>query len=287
MDIVGPVGLRSFWDSTSHFMRLNESYLTIRECSQVFTSKYSDVEVLAIPVPNFNAVCYVIRTPTLPGKFDLSRAVELKVPKGPMYAKLKGGESVTIADGSVVLPEQVLGAPFLGRNVAIICDEGDCSNSFMASLKTAYDWKSECFDCVVHLACSLRTQTDEYRSWQTEAFTDNCSHVFVGKGNCAPDTSFVAATKLTNRLHDAVPELFYSLRTSESDPTHAGSFSDLRNKLYSGNPRHKYILLPANLNGLTECSLEECLVEDPFAVTSEGKIVLFSSSPDVNDANYF
>ena len=61
-----------------------------------------------------------------PGKFDPDRARELGVAMGPAWGALQRGESVTLADGTEVLPEQVLGPSRRGRAVAFCTDTALC-----------------------------------------------------------------------------------------------------------------------------------------------------------------
>lgn len=62
-----------------------------------------------------------------PGRFDLEMAKALGVPPGPLFGKLQRGENVTLSDGSVVRPEQVLGAQRPGRSVAYVTDTRPCA----------------------------------------------------------------------------------------------------------------------------------------------------------------
>ena len=57
-----------------------------------------------------------------PGEFHPERAEELGVPRGPLWGRLQGGDSVTLANGSVVESAQVMGAPRPGRKFAFITD---------------------------------------------------------------------------------------------------------------------------------------------------------------------
>ncbi|MCL7416488.1 MAG: ribonuclease Z [Halalkalicoccus sp.] len=56
------------------------------------------------------------------GRFDRERAEELGVPVGPKFSALHSGESVELADGTVVDPEQVVGEPRPGRRVVYTGD---------------------------------------------------------------------------------------------------------------------------------------------------------------------
>ncbi len=60
-------------------------------------------------------LCYVIQGPTIPGKFDRVKALQLGVPSGPLCGRLVKGESITTPDGKVVRPEDCVGPAQKGR----------------------------------------------------------------------------------------------------------------------------------------------------------------------------
>jgi ribonuclease Z len=57
-----------------------------------------------------------------PGEFHPEKAVELGVPRGPLWSKLQNGETVKSAAGLDVRPQDVLGQPRLGRKVSFVTD---------------------------------------------------------------------------------------------------------------------------------------------------------------------
>ena len=48
------------------------------------------------------AVCYICQLTPLPGKFFPKKAIELGVPKGPLFRELCSGNTVTLPDGQQV-----------------------------------------------------------------------------------------------------------------------------------------------------------------------------------------
>jgi ribonuclease Z len=57
-----------------------------------------------------------------PGKFDAEEATRLGIPFGPHRGALQAGRGVTLADGTLIRPEQVLGPTRRGRHLAFITD---------------------------------------------------------------------------------------------------------------------------------------------------------------------
>jgi len=70
---------------------------------------------------------YVIQEQQLPGKLDPDLLKLRGISPGPLYGKIKNGETVTAPDGSLVMPADVLGPPRPGRKVVILGDTCDSS----------------------------------------------------------------------------------------------------------------------------------------------------------------
>jgi ribonuclease Z len=61
-----------------------------------------------------------------PGTFDVARAEALGIPKGPLYGRLQRGEPVTLPDGRMAHPHDVLGPPKRGRRIGYCLDTRPC-----------------------------------------------------------------------------------------------------------------------------------------------------------------
>jgi len=61
-----------------------------------------------------------------PGRFHVERAAALGVEEGPMFGALQRGKAVTLADGRVVRPEEVVDAPRAGRKLVVTGDTRPC-----------------------------------------------------------------------------------------------------------------------------------------------------------------
>jgi ribonuclease Z len=68
------------------------------------------------------AVGYALVEEPRPGRFDAEAAEALSVPVGPERGALQRGEAVTLEDGRVVGPGDVLGPPRPGRKVVLAAD---------------------------------------------------------------------------------------------------------------------------------------------------------------------
>ena len=67
-------------------------------------------------------VGYTLEELPRPGEFHPEKARELKVPCGPLWAKLQAGFEVEAEDGTIVKPEQVLGPQRNGRKISYVTD---------------------------------------------------------------------------------------------------------------------------------------------------------------------
>jgi len=67
---------------------------------------------------------YAVSEKPRPGTFDADQAQALGVPFGPLYGRLKAGETITLPDGRTVNGSTLVGLPRPGRKVVICGDTG-------------------------------------------------------------------------------------------------------------------------------------------------------------------
>lgn len=75
-------------------------------------------------IPSF---AFVIRESEKPGKLDAAKLKSIGVPPGPLYARLKAGETICLENGHQVIPSEVVGPSIPGRLVVIGGDSCDSS----------------------------------------------------------------------------------------------------------------------------------------------------------------
>ena len=111
------------------------------ESSRKILDMYINDEIRCIPVePGVIAECdeyhincfplkhtkqcfgYSIVEKERPGAFSVERALELRVPKGPLWGKLQRGEDVINSEGVVIHPSDVLGEKRSGRKFSFVTD---------------------------------------------------------------------------------------------------------------------------------------------------------------------
>lgn len=102
------------------------------------------LNVHAAPLKH-RSICfgYVITEDDFPGKLDPMLLKQRGIPPGPLYARIKNGKTITMEDGSVITPDEVLGPSRPGRKVVILGDTSDSSRIAMAAQNCS---------CLVHEA---------------------------------------------------------------------------------------------------------------------------------------
>ena len=101
-----------------------------------------------------SAVGYALVEEPRPGRFDVEAADALGVPDGPPRGELQNGRPLTLADGTVVTPEQVLGPSRGGRKLVLTGDTAPCASVVEAA---------EGADVLVHEATFLADERDRAR----------------------------------------------------------------------------------------------------------------------------
>lgn len=145
--VYGPPGIREWLEATFRITQTHLHYeLEIREIEQDGGVLFADEQfTVTARRLRHRITCYGYRIEERPrpGRLDAGKLAELGVPPGPLYARLKGGEDVTLPDGRVIRSADVTGAPIPGRIIAILGDTAECE----AALRLA-----EGADLVVHEA---------------------------------------------------------------------------------------------------------------------------------------
>ncbi|XP_078348561.1 zinc phosphodiesterase ELAC protein 2-like [Oculina patagonica] len=164
------------------------------------------------------SVCYICQLASLPGKFFPNKAIELGVPKGPSFADLVSGKTVTLEDGRQVTPEEVTGPCQLGPVFIIV----DCPTPmFISSLVSnehlrQYWEEGPCVTpaVIVHLTPMNIFQSEEYEEWR-KRFGDKVSHLLINKDVCATPIVFQSQATVQCKLHSIDPEIFPLLETTD------------------------------------------------------------------------
>lgn len=131
-----------------------------------------------------SAVGYALVEDARPGRFDVQAADALGVPSGPERGALQHGESVTLADGTTITPDKVLGPARPGRKV-VIAGDGGPAESVIDAARNA--------DVLVHEATFCEDERERARETQ-----HSTAHEAAGVARAA-EVELLALTHLSNR----------------------------------------------------------------------------------------
>jgi ribonuclease Z len=153
--IYGPPGLRDLFGALRRiFGRLTYTVelKELRPGDQLIREDYR-LEAFAV-AHGVSAVGYALVEEARPGRFDVQAADALGVPSGPERGALQRGESVTLADGTTITPNKVLGPARPGRKV-VIAGDGGPSESVIETARKA--------DVLVHEATFCEDERERAR----------------------------------------------------------------------------------------------------------------------------
>lgn len=133
--IYGPRGIEDYLLSVKRYIRFRSEYeLKIKEISsgRILEADryYVECTTLRHGIPTLG---YAFIEKERPGKFSVEKANLLGVPEGPLYSRLQRGEDVTLENGRIIHPSQVLGAPRKGRKFVYATDTVPCEETIRIS----------------------------------------------------------------------------------------------------------------------------------------------------------
>jgi ribonuclease Z len=183
--IYGPPGLGDLFGSLRRiFGRLTYPYELV-ELRAGETLDRDGYRLSTFPVAHgVSSVGYALVEEDRPGRFDVERADSLGVPSGPERGALQRGEPVTLDDGRVITPDQVLGEPRPGRTIVIAGDTAP-ADSVREAARGA--------DVLVHEATFLEDERERARET-----AHSTAHEAAELARSA-EVALLALTHLSNR----------------------------------------------------------------------------------------
>jgi ribonuclease Z len=123
--IVGPPNIREYVAETCRILEMHINYkIIIKEIKKPGIVYEGDgFKVNAFWLKHSRpCMGYTVLEDLRPGIFYPEKAQELQVPRGPLWANLQNGNNVTLENGSVIKPEDVMGPKRKGRKFGFITD---------------------------------------------------------------------------------------------------------------------------------------------------------------------
>ena len=152
-------------------------------------------QAVAVQPEGPTAVAYLCRVQGPPGKFVKERAIALGVPVGPLFGRLQTGQTVTLANGTTVSPDQVLQPADPSPAFAVV----DCPTPAHLSALLQADTLLQYNDtldthlhAVVHFTPADVLDRPEYQAWMRR-FPHTTQHIILNESHCAPHVNYRAA----------------------------------------------------------------------------------------------
>ncbi len=123
--IYGPKRLSQYVNETKRILDMYINYeIAVVEVEGNTVIAETDEYIISCFPLNHTKPClgYCFTEKMRPGVFRPEDALQLGIPRGPMFARLQSGETVTLEDGRVITPDQVMGSPRKGRKFTFVTD---------------------------------------------------------------------------------------------------------------------------------------------------------------------
>lgn len=131
LTVYGPKGIKAYLEAALQLSGTHLKYpLIIVEMEEgiLFSDDQFTVETLLLD-HNIASYGFRITEKDKKGTLDAERLKAEGVPPGPLYKKLKDGETVTLEDGRIIAGGDYVGPPQKGRVIAILGDTRPCNNA--------------------------------------------------------------------------------------------------------------------------------------------------------------
>jgi ribonuclease Z len=123
LTVYGPPGLNELFAALRRIFGKLTYELELVELRPGDVLERGDYNLVTFPVAHaVQSLGFALVEHPRPGRFDVEAADALGVPSGPERGLLQAGESVTLDDGTVVTPDEVLGSARPGRKVVLSGD---------------------------------------------------------------------------------------------------------------------------------------------------------------------
>ncbi|MBU8907306.1 ribonuclease Z [Desertibacillus haloalkaliphilus] len=129
LTIYGPKGIKAFIDAaltvSGTYIAYPLSIVEVSEGGTLFTDEQVSVECVKLShgIDNFG---YRIQETDQPGALDTERLMSLGIQPGPVYRRLKNGESIRLENGQMINGKDFIGETKRGRVIAVTGDTKPC-----------------------------------------------------------------------------------------------------------------------------------------------------------------
>uniref|UniRef100_A0A0K0FNB1 ribonuclease Z n=1 Tax=Strongyloides venezuelensis TaxID=75913 RepID=A0A0K0FNB1_STRVS len=231
--------LRPISDENFGKTKASKSFVEITPEKDRFRDEAFDIKYL--PITNSNkssgvSYCFLFEGTLPQRKVDVNKLLESNIPSGPWLTKLKKEETVTLEDGRIIKPDDILFKLDLTNdktNLLILdiesIDEIDCLRNSPHLLPYKNNKKN--LHYIVHMVRENVYKSDEYKSFMDEIYCNNAKNIIINESaSFYPTNSGIYhITKYNNLI---CPEIYPLLHhcdglnsfTCDDDTTREGNY---------------------------------------------------------------
>jgi len=131
IDLYGPSGLEGYIDACLKYSETRLAYtIAVHRVKPGLVTEDQEFAVYCAPLKHrVTAYGYRVVEKDRLGTFDVAKAQAEGIPFGPLYGKLKQGETIVLPDGRTFDGKEFVGAPKLGRKVVYCTDTIYCDSA--------------------------------------------------------------------------------------------------------------------------------------------------------------
>jgi ribonuclease Z len=237
-------------------------------------AKREKVSEASLPpaTPFQRSVISYIGTALVPAKFDPKKAIALGVPRGPLFGRLTKGETITLSNGKIINPADVMDIDALSPRFAVLdCPSQECFDQLIAHSAFSEDSLTYVpMSCCIHYTPQELFDTDHYQSF-LHRFGPNCKHILVNRhAFCDAPPMYRSAHINHLKLNAVDPDIF---------PLYASSDSlSVQHKPMPSNCFRAENLLRFAMSPVKDIGFDRCDIPMPIDIEAEVSSVLQANS---------
>lgn len=175
----------------------------------------ADLTIQAVPIsglePVHECTCYVVNLKDKAGALLIQKCKDLKIPPGPLFAKLKNGEAIELPNGTLVQPEDVLGPPEVGSAFIIVeCSSNDHVDALVSNESLVSCLNGKIPEFIVHITPESVISSQKYQSWM-DTFNKSTKHIILNSSN-QNEFSLLSSSLSQLKLNSIDPNIFKILQ---------------------------------------------------------------------------
>ncbi|XP_064601279.1 zinc phosphodiesterase ELAC protein 2-like [Liolophura sinensis] len=233
-------------------------------------------------------VAYICKPHPPLRKLNIEKCVELGVPSGPMCGKLKEGEEITLGDGTVITPDQVLSKPEISKAIIVL----ECPS--LEFLKPVLNCEAfhrlqsadadDSPNLIVHMTPASILESPEYQAWMNRFGTET-NHLVINENTST--IAFEGMYRIQAMLNLIEPRIFpllpHQIDKENLPPDRGNVIMGRTNLVYQYRPSKGFcrdLCVELDNGKCVEAAKEKLDVLEELEKLDQAKLTVTSSEPE-------